>query len=332
MPARTRHGSVALVLAVLLGVPGMPAAAAAADSGTFSLVLENDLFAETDRHYTNGIRISWLSGSEHTFEGAVRAARWLPFFPQDGEVRTSFALGQGMYTPRDIDVEDPPRDDRPYAGWLYGSVGLAAETGRRLDLLELTLGVVGPASLADDTQKFVHSITGSQEPMGWNSQLGNEPGLVLSYQRSWRGFASGSFSGFTLDVTPHAGGALGNVFTYANAGATLRLGQDLPLDYGVPRIQPSLPGSGFFAAPGGFGWYLFAGIDGRLVGRNIFLDGNTFRSSRSVEKERFVGDLQFGVAATWRDLRLSYTHVLRTQEFEGGGASSFGAVSLSLRF
>lgn len=66
----------------------------------------------------------------------------------------------------------------------------------------------------------------------------------------------------------------------------LRLGQRLPLDYGPPRIQPSLPGSGFFVPPQDrFGWYLFAGVEGRAVARNIFLDGNTFRDSRSVDKE-----------------------------------------------
>lgn len=67
--------------------------------------------------------------------------------------------------------------------------------------------------------------------------------------------------------------------------------------------------------------------------RNIFLDGNTFRDSRSVDKEPLVGDLQFGIAVTWRNVRLSYTHVLRTREFKTQGeADDFGAFSLSVRF
>src|SRR3546814_4711146 len=73
-----------------------------------------------------------------------------------------------MYTPDDVALRNPPLDDRPYAGWLYGSVGLIAETGRRLDQLELTLGVVGPASLTEQTQKLIHEITDSQEPRGWD--------------------------------------------------------------------------------------------------------------------------------------------------------------------
>ena len=112
-----------------------------------------------------------------------------------------------------------------------------------------------------------------------------------------------------------------------------RLGRRLPHDYGPPRIQPSLPGSGFFVPQNGFGWYLFAGVEGRAVARNIFLDGNTFRDSRSVDKEPLVGDLQFGFALTWSDVRLGYTHVLRTREFKTQGKTSeFGAVSLSIQF
>ncbi len=308
-------------------------AAAEPERGTLSLVFENDLFYDEDRHYTNGVRAAWLSRPDTTPRWALRAARWFPLFPDGGSVRTGYALGQNMYTPTDITLEDPPDDDRPYAGWLYGSIGLIAETGRRLDQLELTLGIVGPASLAEHTQKLVHEITGSDEPRGWDTQLKNEPGIVLTYQRSWRGYVSESVAGFAFDVTPHAGGAIGNVFTYANAGLTLRFGRRLPLDYGPPRIQPSLPGSGFFVPRDGFGWYLFAGVEGRAVARNIFLDGNTFRDSRSVDKEPLVGDLQFGIAFSWGDIRLSYTHVLRTREFEGqDGGDEFGAFSLSVRF
>ena len=58
--------------------------------------------------------------------------------------------------------------------------------------------------------------------------------------------------------------------------------------------------------------HVLAGIDGRAVARNIFLDGNTFRDSRS----------------------LGYTHVLSTREFESqdGARHDFGAFSLSMEF
>ncbi len=324
--------ALVIALAVFAG-PSATALAGEEERGTFSVLLENDLFYGLDRDYTNGVQASWTSAPDHAPAWALHAARTLPLFPEGGQVRATYALGQNMYTPSDIALENPPLNDRPYAGWLYGSIGLIAQTDSRLDQLNLQLGLVGPAALAGETQTLVHEIVGAGKPRGWDTQLGNEPGLVLTYQRSWRALVSGSTYGVGFDVTPHSGGALGNVFTYANAGATLRLGWNLPNDYGPPRIQPSLPGSGYFEPQDRPSVYLFAGLDGRAVARNIFLDGNTWSDSRSVDKVPLVGDAQVGVALTLGSTRLAYTHVFRSREYDGQkDADEFGAVSLSFQF
>jgi len=302
-------------------------------NGTLSFVIENDMFY-SDRYYTNGVRASWTTAADKRPDWAYKAARLLPFFPDNASVRTNYAFGQNMYTPKETELKNPSTDDHPYAGWLYGSVGLIAENGKQLDQIEFTLGIVGPASMAEQTQKFVHKVRGLDIPQGWDTQLDNEPGFVLTYQRSWRSYVSRSFLGFEYDITPHSGFALGNVFTYANTGATLRYGKGLPVDYGPPRIQPSLPGSGFFIQQKNFSWYLFAGLEGRYVIRNIFLDGNTFTESRSVDKEEFVGDLQMGVVLSKKNIRLAYTKVLRTREFkrQSSDKQDFGALSISIQF
>lgn len=302
--------------------------------GTLSLILENDLFYNVDRHYTSGVRLVWVPERKApTPRWARKAADLVPWFPEEGKVRPGYALGQSMFTPSDITVADPPQGERPYAGWLYGTIGLGVESGRQLDQFGITLGMVGPASLAEESQKFVHKVIDSDDPKGWDTQLRNEPGLVLTYQRSWRELAAKTFLKNDLDFSPHVGGALGNVFTYANAGITMRYGRQLPNDYGPPRIQPGLPGTSDFSPVSDFGWYLFAGIDGRVVLRNIFLDGNTFRDSHSVDKFPLVGDLQFGLVLDWPSIRLSYTHVLRTREFQTqDDADDFGAISVSVKF
>ena len=304
------------------------------EKGTFTFVLENDLFFDLDRDYTNGIMLAWMSEPDYAPTWALRGAQLLPFFPNEGKVRSSYAVGQNMYTPNDISNPNPPLDERPYAGWLYGAVGIVVETGeKQLDQLQLQIGVIGPAALAEQSQTFVHKVIGSPKPQGWDTQLKNEPGIVLTYQRSWRALVSTEINGFSVDVTPHVGGALGNVYTYANAGATLRFGWNLPNDYGPPRIQPGLPGSGFFEQTDTVGLYFFAGLDTRAVARNIFLDGNTFRDSRSVDKEPFVADAQIGIALTIRDARLAFTHVFRSHEYKGQtGDDEFGAISLSVPF
>ena len=317
--------------------PPAPAAKAPEDKGSLTFLLENDLFYDLDRHYTNGVELAWSPAVGDTPAWAGRTAARLPGFPADGAVRVAYALGQSLYTPDDITVKNPPKNAQPYAAWLHASVGLLSERNGRRDQIALSLGIVGPAALGEITQKTVHRIVGSPQPKGWDTQLDDEPAVLLLYQRSWRqarGRGRGGY--FAYDFTPHLSGALGNVFTYADLGAVARFGHELPDDYGPLRIQPSLPGTGFRqgkARGTGFGWYLFGGVEGRAVIRNIFLDGNSFGDSRSVDKRTLVSELQVGLAVAWRDVSLAYTHVWRSAEFRSQDAyDEFGAISLSLRF
>ncbi len=303
------------------------------DKAILSAVFENDLFAGTDNGYTNGFRLSMIS-SEAATPGSIRwAANHLLPLSYEGKKRIDFALGQNIYAPENISLSTPDPNDRPYAGWLYGSVGVVSDRGDRLDNVMLTLGVVGPHAYAAQTQDYVHRIIDYQRPNGWDHQLKDEPGVMLTMERTWRSLYQLNPGGWGVDASPYIGTNLGNVETDASAGATLRLGFDLPADYGPPRIRPSLPGSDFFIPTQELGGYLFVGAEGRAVGRNIFLDGNSFRDSPSVDKKWLVGSLQGGVALTYRNTRLSYTHVLMTKEFDTQReAEQFGALTLSYRF
>jgi lipid A 3-O-deacylase len=302
------------------------------DKGIFNMVLENDKFAGTDRDYTNGVRFAWLSAEENMPEWSRNVADILPLAPT-GHKRISIALGQSMFAPQNLVSTTPVAGEQPYAGWLYGSVGMVSDTGNTLDNVMLTVGVVGPLSGAEPTQKFVHQLTGSQDPKGWDNQLQNEPGIILTYERKWRGIIEASPFGIGADITPHVGINLGNINTDASVGATFRLGYDLPADYGPPRIRPSLPGSDFFVPAEKAGGYLFATVGERAVARNIFLDGNTFEDSQSVDKKNFVGSLQVGVAATYAQTRISYTHVFMTKEYKTqDDGSRFGVLTVSYRF
>src|SRR3546814_18821912 len=97
----------------------------------------------------------------------------------------------------------------------------------------------------------------------------------------------------------------------------MRLGQNLPVDYGAPRVQPSLPDSGYFEPVDDIGWYLFAGVHGRPVARNIFLDGHTFADSRRVDKQPPVGAPQIGIPLVLPADPLAPTHVLPTAGTSG---------------
>ncbi|GGO83241.1 membrane protein [Marinobacterium nitratireducens] len=338
----------AILLAALL-----PSAVQAADDSpwTFSFFLENDLFAETDRHYTNGVRFSAVSPDIDNYLYDPRLPQWVrevndwfePFYPvpesRSDEIHRNIVLtaGQLIYTPEDIDRTSLDPDDRPYAGWLYGGVGYHAKTRDKLNSVGLNFGVVGPAALGQEAQDLVHDLRGFDKFQGWDNQLENEPGLQLVYEHKSRLRNLPGGSPWGSDLIWHAGGSLGNVATYVNAGAELRAGWQLPDDFGTSALRPggdnSAPGRRDPRINGGFGVHAFLSLDGRWVLRDIFLDGNTWRDSHSVDKEPLVGEAAYGVSAVYRRWKVSYAQVRRSREFEGQAkGNSYGSLSISYSY
>ncbi|MGB1213608.1 MAG: lipid A deacylase LpxR family protein, partial [Pikeienuella sp.] len=305
------------------------------EGGTVSFTLENDIFGGTDRNYTNGARFDYVT-PKNDLPSWARFARdqLLPIVPAENWY-ASYAIGQNMYTPADIEVDIPAANDRPYAGFLYGSIGLAADSGQELDSIALEIGVIGAGSLAEETQKFVHRLIGSPQPRGWDTQIGDFPGVRLLYEKKYRygsSFELG-FLPFQADVAPHFNVSLGNVDTSAGVGLTVRIGDDLVNDYGPPRVRPAVSGPGFFEGSSGFGWTVFAGVEARAVGYNGFIQGGRFKDESNVEPHRVVGDVQAGVSLQYGDVELTYTHVIRTPEFGNRQSLSiFGSVNLRTKF
>lgn len=315
--------------------------------GTLGLYLENDLFAGTDRYYTSGIKLSWSSPDLEKFSDTPYASPLLPLFniipyinETDYQKNLVFALGQNIYTPDNTEAFELIDDDRPYAGWLYLGIGVVWKNADVRNSLVLNLGVVGPWSYAQETQRLVHDLRNLDHPKGWDNQLHNELGATLVYERKWRWPKHERRSGLDWEMLPHAGAALGNVQTYANIGAELRAGLNLPDDFGTPAIGPaattSTPVDGSLGADRSrfdLGLYVFARADGRAVGRNIFLDGNTFGDSHSVGHNPFVADLSVGAAINIKNTKLAYAFVYRTKEFSSQEeAQVFGTVSLNWTF
>lgn len=250
----------------------------------------------------------------------------------------SVALGQSIFTPDDTAAVDLVRDDRPYPAWLH--LGLAVqkafEPGRDRwavhDTVALELGVVGPAAQGRDVQNGFHRFINQDESNGWHHQIRNEPGININLERLYRAPPFGAFAGHAFDAVPSLALSLGNVATHLAFGTLVRFGRNLDIDFGPPRIRPGLPGTDSFADRG-FSWYLFAGAEARIVGRDIFRDGNTVKDSHDVDKRFVGGDFRGGLALAWGFTRVTYTHTVRLPEFDGQKSyDQFGSVSLSFRF
>jgi lipid A 3-O-deacylase len=307
------------------------------DNTFVTFTTENDNYSSNkDENYTNGLRLTYFDTSVKTPDFIERFQKILPFFEINNTTATYYSIGQNLYTPRDISTKIPNQNDRPYAGFLYGAVGVTTLSDNHIDDLELTLGLVGPGALGEQSQKIVHDIFDLQDPKGWDHQLKNEPIFNVGYQRRWPGFASTQLPmDLHLRATPHIGGAIGNAYTYGSVGGTLHL---LPNKHKwqstPPRVRPAIPGNGYFYIPDNeISWSGFVGAEGRAIAHNIFLDGNTFENSPSVDKNIGVLDLNAGVTLSYGQSQISYTLNWRSKEFDDQNNDSvFGAISIGYRF
>lgn len=322
--------------------------------GTASFYLENDLFNDTDRNYTNGVRISLsspnLEGFNDQFIENEQFRRWYqmlnealvafhPVAPSTGKdsivssQRVVLTVGQQIFTPTDKEATELIEDDRPYAAWSYVGTYYHARRGKQLKTVGVNLGLVGPAALGQESQDLIHDLRGIDKFKGWDNGLNNELGVQLVFEKKDK-LLSVQTDNFGYDFISHYGGSLGNVATYLNVGGELRLGWHIPDDFGTSSLRS---GADNHTPDGevksGWGMHTFLSLDGRWVARDIFLDGNTFSDSHSVDKRNWVADAAIGVSLTYEKIKLSYAQVLRTREFEQQEKShSYGSLSVALDY
>ncbi|WP_024889075.1 lipid A deacylase LpxR family protein [Luteimonas huabeiensis] len=331
----------------LLAAEGCRARAAPlAARSTFNLRIDNDMFggAGQDQGYTNGFLLSMVSPNllDYLDDPCLpllvrRLNGYLTRLQPEGfdEQNMTIGLGQMMYTPVDHARTDLIPDDRPYAGALMFSLGYNARRGDHLRTTQVRVGVVGPASQADAIQDGWHDLIGADRFQGWQHQLRDEPVFQLIHERRRRLRRQAGATGWGWDLTRHWGASLGNFATYANFGGELRLGLRLPDDFGTAPLRPAGENTAPVNATGDGRWngHLFIAADARWVLRDITLDGNTFKSSHSVDKRPFVADLGYGLAVYRGHWRLAFARYHRTREFDGQGeVPVYGTITLGRRF
>jgi hypothetical protein len=307
------------------------------EPGRLRLRWENDSWLSgSDRFYTNGASIGYTLPEGPAARAITEHLAFLPWrAATTSGTATEFAVGQEMFTPEDITTTAPIPTDRPYAGWLHLDVRhqiLVLDRDRRHDMMDtwlLQLGVVGPSSMADDVQFQVHEFVEAPRPAGWRNQLHDEPGLVVGFRRDFRAFHDPDWPfGLESDFEGHYEARIGNVETSARVGAQLRLGANLPRHFGSAIAGPDAGRQRIHGT---------VGVTGRWLVRDVFLDGNTFRHSQSVDRNDFVAD--FHVALHWEPcarVRLGLSQTFRTPEFdsasERGDLTQFTTLQVEVFF
>ena len=315
---------------------------------SWTFYFDNDLTGGTDRYYTNGFRFAHLSEDMEKRElpklHQILASPFPDVFvDKDAAYNVGYSFGQSLFTPSDTETEDLLPNDRPYAAWLYFSTSVHAKTQHRLDLFDLSIGVIGPLAGGEEVQNSIHELLAEDKAQGWDNQLENRLAVNAFYQKKWRQKydISNSDTGSPWQVSLHQnlGASLGTVYTGLNGGASFRLGKHLPDDFGTNRISPTayvqpVPFTSENMEYRGWGWYVFAGVEFQYLAHNVFLDGGVFENESFVDKKDFTAEVELGLAITKGSWRVAYTHVIRSKEFDGqlDNQQDFGTLALSYRF
>ncbi|MFK7909486.1 MAG: lipid A deacylase LpxR family protein [Akkermansiaceae bacterium] len=341
----------------LLG-QGATAGSVAEDSSYLTFFLDNDLFAGTDENYTNGARISyitegmplfdfpWLDKYLHKFsgdgDGKSPAQRiWGFEDPSLVEYSYGFAITQLMFTPGDLDALTAPPGERPYAGWSSIGFSLHARDERAVNTVELSIGVVGPHSQAQETQDFIHDLRGFDKFQGWDSQIPNEVTLNLHFQqkRRWTDLNKLRLP-FDLEIDGffETGYSLGNYLTEAHIGALFRLGWNIPVEFSDARLTPTAHTQRLFTGDNSnahkWSCYVMGGARATGVLHDITIDGPVFRDfDTGIESEPLVGEIYAGFGVRYDDWEFNYVHTYRTKEFKSQrDDQSFGSIAIRKRF
>lgn len=296
------------------------------NDGTF--LRPND---HTDRHYTSG------QGASVAWRGAGRGIADGLGLPAENRTALGLVVAQQMFTPDNVD--EPPRPgDRPYGGYLYLGGFWQREHREVFDHVQLDLGVVGPSSLAEQTQEAVHAFSYADDP-DWSRQLRDEVQVNLTLRRKWRlDLGETTLAGRPIgwQLIPRAELDVGTTYRRVGAGALVRAGYRLPDDFGPGRLVDlaSETSDGYAERKSGLSTYVFGQAVARYVEWNTFLDGSYGRNpSPAVSKEPWVGEFSGGFAVEWKrhrmHARLAYMQTYSTPTFElQGRGNTVGSLAL----
>lgn len=327
--------------AVLLCFSGLAFGQDSLRTGSYFRVdSDNDVYQRyrdiTDRYFTNGLRLTLLSNYWHRWP-----TRYLlpTFHPRPGrryDRLYEFALGQDMYTPRDIRRprfnEAPAYYDHPYAGYLFVAWGLtvADGTGGRKLTTSLSLGVLGPLSATAEAQMGLHHLINNLQPIGWGKQIKNDP--AVSYYARYEGRPVGRLLR-DLDLIGGLEGNVGTLTNYLGTSLMLRFGRFN--DYfqtATTLYERASPQQRRFQ------FYAFVRPTLRAVLDNSTLQGGWLNRNREPYALPFsqirhgYAQLEYGGIIAYGGFQFSYTITRRGREYETGDRHQWGRIGAFWRW
>lgn len=282
-----------------------PVAIAGSPGGIVSATVENDVFTGSDDSYSNGFALTWVSRDTARYADDSFVDGWVDFWSflpgTTGENTQTFVawnIAQEMHTPEVISNPIPDPSDQPYAGLLYVDSSLYSFHENWAQAWNLRLGVVGPASLADVTQKEFHSLIGATEPLGWDAQIQNEPVINVSYTAGRGLLEGGQTDRGSWRLSALGSAELGTYTTALGGGLMAEIGWNMPEAISIGGLGNGLSATNAVGAVYEPNWSIssYIVLGGYAVGHFLPLDGPVFRDGPSIGSDDFAALTNLGVA------------------------------------
>lgn len=346
-PGRTKTGVMkrrALII-LLFFITLATGAARAQQNGAFNRMIriyeDNDIInitgAGTDQGYTNGTRLDlfYIKNKRSRFF----IDRLLPK-AGDSSVNTfGWSIMQTMITPTNIAIKIPDANDYPYSGAAFVTHSLHSSNPLKKYNLqsELLIGVMGPPSLAKETQTLVHRWIGYIKPMGWDHQLKTDLLLNLNVTAEKQLLNINKVVDVIGGAQLFGGTALNGAALYS----LIRFGKMKPYFNGfisqyTTKKEAYNRRQIYFIMRPSVQWTLTnALIEGGVFnGRNedkIFntTDANDPASHFRV-RERVVAKIDCGVVVSSGRVGISFTQTTMTPAIKGLGSEEVGNISFHL--
>ncbi|KLV05392.1 hypothetical protein ABT56_11795 [Photobacterium aquae] len=327
-----------LTLALAAGSVLFVPCVSAFNAGSFAFSIDNDGIVGTDQNYTNGVFFEYNSASTLSLENDAPIpfayiANWLPL-DENRSKNWNLRLGQQMWTPEDIEANSPPDGERPYAGLLFLEGGIRQFSPLSVDKYNLMIGTVGPNAFAEDTQKFIHSIIGSDDPMGWDTQIDNQLVFNLGYEGHRLLTRDKAWAMDEYDLSGIARINAGNYQSELAVGGVIRWGTQLANNFGTTGFTPGKYVDSSVLANSPSGYFVFTGIEGRYRFNDITIDGDRPTTAPETHVENWQATAIIGAVYYQPSWGVSLSLASSTPEFEEDkhSISTTGSLELFWRF
>jgi len=283
------------------------------------LHFENDILAERDLYYSNGLAITYI----HPALQHVPLSRHLPGLGRQSINQYGLHLRQEIYTPDIPESAEIDFTDRPFAGVVLLSLfRLSSLPPHNLRMQsELQIGTLGKYSGAEAVQRTAHR----REPSGWVHQIRNDV-LINMNIHAEKGLLSATYG----EMGIMAGLKAGSLRTQISAGTYFRIGK-----YAGTINSPSSRMEMMLNQQKNKPWqfWLFGRAQGKSVLYDATLNGGLFNktSPHWFTKEQMhkqVLQAELGFVIVYRQFGLQFGYTYLSPEFKGGIAHIWGGLQL----